>query len=257
MHGPLSVPRLASSHLSVTTFRIPPYHRELARAYDDQRAYAAASGWRQSGWKAAATNKEAQQRRGVGEPLYGRLFAERTYSPPSTIDASLFAEPYLEIEFAFRMSRNLPPAAAGVVYSTEKVADCIGEMLLAIEIVGGPPADWRTCMAAPLVASNVAHGATVLGRSYVAWRAIDLAAVQTTLVLDGEERMKGSGAAVLGNPLHAVAWLANRLTFDGEVLAAGEVVLSGTTIPVVPLGQAGRVEARFSGLDNLIVDLRR
>ncbi len=44
---------------------------------------------------------------------------------------------------------------------------------------------------------------------------------------NGEMIDSGAGAAVLGNPLRSVAWLANSLGKYDVALKAGEIVLSG------------------------------
>jgi 2-keto-4-pentenoate hydratase len=49
-----------------------------------------------------------------------------------------------------------------------------------------------------------------------------------------------AGAAVLGDPLQAVAWLANKMGEYGIPLKAGEVILSGSAAAAVPV-QAGDV----------------
>ncbi len=58
----------------------------------------------------------------------------------------------------------------------------------------------------------------------------------------------GSGAACLGNPLHAVAWLAATARDLGRPLRAGEVVLSGALGPVVPVAAGDRYLAEIEGL---------
>jgi len=55
---------------------------------------------------------------------------------------------------------------------------------------------------------------------------------------NGEIVATGSGAAALGSPINAVAWLANTLGALGIGLKAGEVVLSGALAAMFP-AQAG------------------
>jgi len=50
-----------------------------------------------------------------------------------------------------------------------------------------------------------------------AWHELDLAASVGTTTVDGVEAGRGRGADVMGNPLEALAWLANALADDGEV----------------------------------------
>src|SRR5579859_7659809 len=52
---------------------------------------------------------------------------------------------------------------------------------------------------------------------------------------DEKEVSAGSGAACLGHPAVAVAWLAATARSYGQPLRAGEIVLSGALGPVVPV----------------------
>jgi 2-oxopent-4-enoate/cis-2-oxohex-4-enoate hydratase len=67
---------------------------------------------------------------------------------------------------------------------------------------------------------------------------------------------RGFGSAVQGSPLVAVAWLANTLGERGVALEAGEVILSGSLVPLEParsgdvfaleLDQVGTASVRFT-----------
>ncbi|MGD9942451.1 MAG: 2-keto-4-pentenoate hydratase [Burkholderiaceae bacterium] len=228
---------------------------DLQRAHRIQDAFAARLGRRRIGWKAAATNAPAQARRGVAEPLYGQLFADALFEQPIEIDAARFIDPHLEIEFAFRFGRA--PVAAQPRFDAAEIADAIDSLALAVELVDSRCAEWRNCDAASLVADNLAPGATLLGPSFTDWRSLPRTDVVTTLHVDGQQIAAGSGAEVLGDPLQAVVWLADRLRSDGRAIEAGQWVLSGTTCPVVRLSRgATQMTAEFSGLGRLVAEFR-
>jgi 2-keto-4-pentenoate hydratase len=81
-----------------------------------------------------------------------------------------------------------------------------------------------------------------------------------TLTKDGDQVSTGSGAACLGDPLAAVAWLAATASRLGTPLRAGDVVLSGALGPMVSvapgeelvadLGVLGVVRCRFGELSS-------
>jgi 2-keto-4-pentenoate hydratase len=68
---------------------------------------------------------------------------------------------------------------------------------------------------------------------------------------------EGSGAAVLGHPANAVAWLANTLSRHGVTLKAGRVILPGSMTAAVPLHVGSTVTADCGALGRVKVSARR
>ena len=69
----------------------------------------------------------------------------------------------------------------------------------------------------------------------------------------GEVVMTAAGAAVMGHPAASVAWLANQLAAEGEVLKAGQLVFSGGVTAPVPVVAGGSVTFQFGGLGSIEV----
>ena len=63
--------------------------------------------------------------------------------------------------------------------------------------------------------------------------------------LNGEQRESGSSAAVLGNPLTAVRWLADKIAAMGHHFAPGNVILSGSFVRALPVEAGDSIVARF------------
>jgi 2-oxopent-4-enoate/cis-2-oxohex-4-enoate hydratase len=64
---------------------------------------------------------------------------------------------------------------------------------------------------------------------------------------NGQPLSSGLGSAVQGNPLTAVAWLANTLGAYGIALEAGEVILSGSVVPLEPVQPGDIMSLTMSG----------
>jgi 2-keto-4-pentenoate hydratase len=77
---------------------------------------------------------------------------------------------------------------------------------------------------------------------------LDLRALQMQMTRRDEVVTKGNGAACLGNPLNALAWLAGEVARRGRPLRAGEVVLSGALGPMVAVNPGDAFEADIAGL---------
>jgi 2-oxopent-4-enoate/cis-2-oxohex-4-enoate hydratase len=77
---------------------------------------------------------------------------------------------------------------------------------------------------------------------------IDLALAGMVLEKNGEIISTSTGAAVQGSPVNAVAWLANTLGRLGIGLKAGEVILSGSQSPLVPVKAGDSLVCTVGGL---------
>jgi 2-keto-4-pentenoate hydratase len=98
------------------------------------------------------------------------------------------------------------------------------------------------------VADNASSGLFVLGGLVQRLDGLDLRALQMQMTRQGEVVSKGSGAACLGNPLNAMAWLAGELARRKRSLRAGDIVLSGTLGPMAALKPGDAFEATIAGL---------
>ena len=226
-----------------------------AAAYAVQNAHVAALGARPVGWKVGATNAAAQAMLDWPEPFYGRLFATAMYESPATVDRSAFFRPGVEVEFAFRLARDLP--ASGAPWDREGVAAAVATVHPAIEIVDSRFSGGLRAGGLALIADNGAHGAFVSGPGAAEWRERDLAALRTELRMNGEPVSEGSGVNVLGHPLEPLAWLANTRAAHGDGLAAGDMVTTGSTCAALGFPGAGdEVEARFASLGTVSVRFR-
>lgn len=65
---------------------------------------------------------------------------------------------------------------------------------------------------------------------------------------NGEIVATGSGAAALGAPANAVAWLANMLGSLDMALKAGEVILSGSLAIMVPVQAGDNLRVTIGGI---------
>jgi 2-keto-4-pentenoate hydratase len=207
------------------------------------------------GWKIAATSLAGQRHIGVDGPLAGRLLAEMVHSDGATLAFGANHMRVAEAEFAFRMSRDLPPRA--VPYSQSEVLAAVAALHLAIEVPDSRYTDFTVVGAAQLIADNACGHQFVLGpEAPASWRDVDLAKHQVTGRVGTHLEREGIGGNVLGDPRIALTWLANELSLHGLTLAKDRVVTTGTCL--VPLeiaagdhvvadyGPLGRMSVRFS-----------
>ncbi|HWA46224.1 MAG TPA: hypothetical protein VHA10_23610 [Hypericibacter adhaerens] len=204
------------------------------------------------GWKIAATSKAGQAHIGVDGPMAGRLLAERVLADGGATPLGSNHMRVAEVEFAFRMGRDLPPRAAA--YSTEEVLAAVDTLHPAIEIPDSRYDDFVTAGAPQLIADDACAHLVVAGAAAKTdWRRIDLAAHKGWGRNEGRFEREGSGANVLGDPRIALAWLANELRALGITLGQGQTVITGTCVKPIEVEPGDHVVADLGVLGGLSI----
>lgn len=211
-------------------------------------------GGKVAGYKIACTNQIAQQQLGVEGPFFGRLLSATNYKSGEQLKAGDFFMRVAEAEFAFRMGDDLP--AARGPWSPEAVAAAVSGVMPGIEIVDSRFDEWTQVGTPSLIADNACHAAWVRGDIVRDWKSIDLASTAVRLEVNGETKATGSGAAVLGNPLHALHWLANKLNEYGLGLQAGHFVTTGVTTDIYMVEAGDRVAADFGPVGRVEISFK-
>ena len=200
------------------------------------------------GKKIGVTSQAVMDMLGVYQPDFGWLLSGMVYDDGCTIDRSSLIQPKAEGEIAFVLKRALRGpgvSAAQVLAATECVMPCF-------EIVDSRIRDWKIRIQ-DTVADNASCGVFVLGDRAVSPRDVDLYACGMVLEKNGEVFATGAGAAALGSPLHAVAWLANTLGALGIGLEAGEVILSGALAAMAPIARGDHFRVSIGGIGTCAV----
>jgi 2-oxo-3-hexenedioate decarboxylase/2-keto-4-pentenoate hydratase len=195
------------------------------------------------GHKIGLTSKPMQTLLGVDEPDFGYILDDMVVPNKSAVPRARFCAPRVEPEVAFLL--NKPLRGPGV--SVADVRAATAAVTVALEIVDSRIADWKLTLR-DTVADNASSGAVVLGHWVPFTDDIDLAGARASLRLNGSEVDSGLGAAVLGDPAAAVAWLANALAPFGTDILPGQFIMSGsfTTAAFVRPGDAA--SATIGGL---------
>ncbi len=194
------------------------------------------------GHKVGLTSDAMQKMLGVNQPDFGHLLDHMRYRAGATIDFPLI-QPRVEPEIAFVLKRDL--LGPGVTW--DAVMAATDYVVPALEVIDSRIRDWRIRLI-DTVADNASSGCFVLGQELGGTRDLDLALQGLTFTLNGTVVQTGAGAAVLGHPAHAVAWLANTLGELGTPLRAGQIILSGSISAAVPIKAKTHVSARIGRL---------
>jgi 2-keto-4-pentenoate hydratase len=189
------------------------------------------------GWKLGVTSRAKQQQVGVDAPIYGFLAADHVLDLGEPLEVAQHINPRCEPEIVLVMGRDLEGEH---VTATEVLAATAG-VAVGIEVLDSRYTDYRFTMP-DVVADNASAGRYVVGTP-VPTAGIDLRLVGVVLEHNGEVVATASGAASLGHPAAAVAWLVRSLAGSGEGLRAGDVILSGGLTAAVPMSAGDVVVA--------------
>ncbi len=202
-----------------------------------------AAGEKVVGKKIGVTSKAVMDMLGVFQPDFGWLTDGMVYNEGQAIPASTLIQPKAEGEIAFVLKKTLQGpgvTAADVLAATQGVMACF-------EIVDSRIRDWKIKIQ-DTVADNASCGVFVLGDRLVDPRDVDLGTCGMVLEKNGDIVATGAGAAALGHPANAVAWLANTLGAHGIALEAGEVILSGSLGIMVPVTAGDNLRVTIGGI---------
>ena len=202
-----------------------------------------AQGRRIVGRKIGLTSKAVQTQMGVDRPDFGVLFEDMAISSGGVLRSARVLQPKAEAEIALVLAQDIDLPDA----SPERMAAATAYAVAAIEIVDSRIANWKISFA-DTVADNGSSAFFVLGTERRPLADLDLYSCGMVLEINGTVGSVGAGAACLGHPLNAAAWLARTLSAAGEKLKAGDVVLTGALGPMVALTPGDRVVARVGGL---------
>ncbi len=202
-----------------------------------------AQGRRIVGRKAGLTAKAVQAQLGVDQPDFGVLFDDMRVADGGALDPVRCIQPKAEAEIAFVLGEDLPSPQTTLL----DVAAAVATVHAAIEIVDSRIADWKITFA-DTVADNGSSAFFVLADAGRPIAGLDLTGAAMTMTVDGATVSTGVGAAALGNPLEAAAWLARTLAARGEPLRAGDILLAGALGPMVTLNPGDRVHAVIDGI---------
>ncbi|WP_321392553.1 fumarylacetoacetate hydrolase family protein [Emcibacter sp.] len=234
------------------TSRLPDM--DLRDAYAVSRTYLSrrlsVNGEREIGKKIGVTSKAVQDMLGVFQPDFGFL-TDAMQVTGNVIDMAGLIQPRAEAEIAFVLKEDLQGTnitPEDVLAATEYVAPCF-------EIVDSRIDDWKIRIQ-DTVSDNASCGVFVLGDGRADPSALDLASCKVTVSKNGKFLSEGLGSAVQGAPQNAVAWLANTLGKFGISFLAGEIILSGSLVPLEPVHSGDEMEMSIPGIGGAKVKFR-
>lgn len=198
------------------------------------------------GRKVGLTSLAMQRQLGVDEPDFGALTDDMLVEEGDPIAVSGLIQPRVEAEIAFVMEREL----RGPGVTSADAARAVAGVVPALEIIDSRIADWKIKLV-DTVADNASSARVVTAGRLTRLDGLDLRLLGMAVAVNGEIVATGAGAAVLGNPIRCVAWLANKLGTFGVSLREGDLVLAGALHAALPVRAGDAVQAQFAELGSV------
>jgi 2-oxopent-4-enoate/cis-2-oxohex-4-enoate hydratase len=202
-----------------------------------------AEGERVVGKKIGVTSKAVQDMLGVHQPDFGFLTDWMHVTGDISVADKKLIQPRAEAEIAFILGKGLKGpgvTAEQVIAATAAIAPCF-------EIVDSRIDQWKIGIV-DTVADNASCGVFILGEARVDPRKHSLPDLKVTVKKNGKQISEGLGSAVQGDPAQAVAWLANTLGAYGVTLDAGDIILSGSLVPLEDAVAGDTFEMELEGI---------
>ena len=208
----------------------------------------------QVGHKIGCTTPVMQAFLDIPNPCAGRVFQKSVLHRAGRVPRSGFVKLGIECEIAVELSRDIDAETSPA--TRDSVANAVGAVMAAIEIVDDRYANYRTLGVPTLIADDFFDSGCVLGEPVRDWRGLDMKRLFGTTNINGVDVGRGTGALVMGHPFEALAWLANSRAKHGlGALHAGEFILLGSVVETKWLNAGDKVRIEVESLGAVTLDV--
>jgi 2-keto-4-pentenoate hydratase len=204
------------------------------------------AGEKLAGFKIGFTNLAVREKMGLPDSTYGYLMDSMVLKSGVRLDMKELIAPKIECEICFKLKSPLK----GKGLSMEQVIQATEGVCASFEICDARIKDWK-CPYCDFFADNGFSARIVLTGNWRSPNGFDFLNEKVVLTQDGRELAQGTGALAMGHPANAVAWLAAKLADRGKGLEAGQVVMTGTLTPILPIEKGSTYVASFSTLGDV------
>lgn len=184
------------------------------------------------GWKVGFGAPASLELMEISAPLMGYMTDQTVLPSGSSLDTSGWSRGVVEFELYVVLGRDVGPGT-----SEEEAAASVSAIGAAIEL-----ADVDLLVEAAgveeIVAGNIFHKGVIFGDRDRSRAGIDIDGIVARVLVDGEEFATTDDLqAITGAYPRIVATVAETLAANGELLREEDLIITGSVIPPVPVGQ--------------------
>lgn len=202
------------------------------------------------GWKMGLTSVAKQLQVGVDSPIYGRLTSAMNLTR-NELTATEFIHPRVEAEVAFVFKKPL----FGANLTPLDVWSAVESVYLALEVIDSRYQNFSFTLP-DVIADNASSTKILLSAQAFSPYALDWSTLEVNLKLNGEDKLFGQGAAVLGHPIYSIIELLTMLEQEGRGITPGQLVLTGGITDAIAVKAGDVIEADYGALGKLTLNVK-
>ena len=199
------------------------------------------------GYKVAGASRAIQAQEHVEGPMVGCLMQSGLYPESAPISIGANKRVKVESEVAMLLKHDL----AGPGITSLDALGAIEGLFPAIEVVASRGAGGARSLPMRIIGSKFTGGGIVIGGPMSSPLGIDLRLEGMVISVNGDVRGSATGVEVMGNPLNAVALIANTIAAYGATLKAGMLLMTGSFVGNIPVSPGDEVRVEFTRLGSV------
>lgn len=182
------------------------------------------------GWKVGFGAPASLELMQISAPLMGFITDATLLDSGASVETSTWQRGIVEFEVAVVLGSDLGPGA-----SDDEARAAIAALGPAIELanIDLPIEPGRV---ADIVAGDIFHEGIIVGEMDEGRAGLDISGLVARILVDGEERATVTDLEALTGPYPwIVSTVASTLAAYGEVLRAGDIIITGSVVPPIPV----------------------
>ena len=207
---------------------------------DEIRRRKESRGNKTAGLKAGLTSFAKMKQMGVTTPVFGFVSDYMSCPDGGDIKTSELIHPKVEAEIC--VVTKAPLKGPGCHMAAVMAATAF--VVPAVEVIDSRYRDFKFDLKS-VIADNTSSSRFVIGGCMRDLAGLDLRTLGVVLEKNGEIMTTAAGAAVMGNPLAAVAMLANHLGARNQEIPAGTFIMTGGVTEAISVKAGDSVAVRF------------
>jgi len=201
------------------------------------------------GYKIGCVSKAIQEQLGVREPIFGRIFDTGRFPSGARLSYARYANLAVEGELALRLSKDL----AGPSPTEEECLGAIAAVFPVIELHHYVLHEARS-PGTELIASSGMHAGFVLAEEPLPSGPSD-SVPGLCVRINGVRLGAVEGSATLASARESLRWLAGRLTEIGLGLGQGQIILTGSPLPLFTVKPGDKIVVEATSLGKSCADV--